>query len=97
MSTLTIDDIYLTAPEVAARHRKTVETLANERSRGDGLAWTKIGGKVLYPAAVVIEAENNGLTGFSWSRFEDAVRSCPDVTPGMANSIIAHCKRKLLK
>lgn len=48
-------DDYLTPKELVARYRATitVRTLANWRSSGEGPAYTKIGGRVLYAVAGV--------------------------------------------
>jgi hypothetical protein len=40
----------LTPREVAAIRRTTVAHLANERSRGGGPPFAKLGGKIVYPA-----------------------------------------------
>ena len=48
-------DDYLTPKELVARYRGTItiRTLANWRSSGEGPAYTKIGGRVLYAVAGV--------------------------------------------
>lgn len=53
-------DSLLTPAELSARYRGTisVRTLANWRSAGVGPAFVKIGGRVLYRMAAVMEWEN---------------------------------------
>lgn len=50
---------YLTPQEVSGRYKGqiSIRTLANWRSSGDGPAFTKIGGRVLYPLEKVMEWE----------------------------------------
>lgn len=50
---------YLTPGQLAARYLGTisVRTLANWRSKGEGPPFVKIGGRVLYSVAAVIEWE----------------------------------------
>jgi len=69
-----IDDMLLTPQEVAGTLRKTVQTLANERARGEGLPYVRVGGRILYRSDDVLEAINVGTTGFTWRRLEGALR-----------------------
>ncbi|MEM7776046.1 MAG: helix-turn-helix domain-containing protein [Pseudomonadota bacterium] len=64
------DEIMLTADEVARLTRKTKETLANERSRGEGLPYIKMTGKILYRSSDVLDAILAGHGGFSWNKLE---------------------------
>lgn len=52
---------YLTPQEVAARYgdRVTVRTLANWRCAGTSPPYTKVGGRVLYPLAHLVQWERN--------------------------------------
>jgi hypothetical protein len=56
-----MDTQYLTPEELSARYRGeiTTRTLANWRSRGEGPRFRKIGGKVLYTLADVLEWETS--------------------------------------
>lgn len=56
---------YLTPKELCERFRGTisVRTLANWRASGDGPAFRKIGGKVLYPVESVEEWEHKRTRG----------------------------------
>jgi hypothetical protein len=54
------EDKYLTTRELAKRWRYSVGTLANQRSKGIGCPYVKIGGTILYPASKVYEWENLG-------------------------------------
>lgn len=56
---------YLTPAELVARYKKTItiRTLANWRSTGEGPAYTKIGGRVLYPVEAVISWERQRTLG----------------------------------
>ena len=58
-------DDYLTPKELVARYRATitVRTLANWRSSGEGPAYTKIGGRVLYPVLAVTSWETGRTLG----------------------------------
>lgn len=54
--------VFLTAPELAERHHKTVGTLANERSAGTSpVPFIRVGRRVLYPLAAVVAFENEQL------------------------------------
>lgn len=89
------DDWFMTPAEVAERHRKTVETLANERSRGEGLPFLKHGGKVLYRMSDVVAWETANMRGFTWSDLADAVRSYRGLAPAEADKLIEHIKRRM--
>lgn len=56
---------YLTPDELCARYKGTINarTLANWRASGDGPAFTKIGGRVLYPVAAVEKWEKKRTKG----------------------------------
>jgi len=58
---------YLTPAELVARYKQTItiRTLANWRSTGEGPRYTKIGGRVLYPAHAVAEWENARTLGMA--------------------------------
>ncbi len=51
----------LTPREAAAARRVTVNHLANERSRGEGPPYAKLGGRVLYPADQLREYINSRI------------------------------------
>lgn len=59
------NDEYLTPVELVARYKGaiTIRTLANWRSSGDGPAYTKVGGRVLYSVAAVINWERQRTLG----------------------------------
>ena len=90
-----IDDIYMTAAEVASRLRLSVETLANARSRGEGMPWTKIHGRVLYRMADVLDAEAAGSEGFTWARLERALASYEGLSVPAREKVMAHLRREL--
>ena len=56
----TMENVYLTPDELAARYRNkiSVRTLANWRSRGDGPKFLRTGGRILYPLAHVLAWED---------------------------------------
>lgn len=60
-----MNDEYLTPVELVARYKGaiTIRTLANWRSSGDGPAYTKVGGRVLYAVAAVIQWERARTLG----------------------------------
>lgn len=91
----TLDDFYMTAAEVAARLRLSPETLANLRTRGEGIPWRKVSGKVLYRASDVLAAEAAGHGGFTWARLEVAIRSYPKLGDTAAEGLIAHVRKVL--
>lgn len=59
------NDEYLTPVELVARYKGaiTIRTLANWRSSGDGPAYTKVGGRVLYSAESVMNWERARTLG----------------------------------
>lgn len=61
------DEIFLSEEEVSKRYGIARSTLANHRNLGTGLRWCKIGGRVLYPASALIEAEQESCRGLSWA------------------------------
>ena len=56
-----IMDGYLTPKDLASRWKNTItlKTLANWRSQGDGPAYTKIGGKVMYRMIDIVKWEDS--------------------------------------
>lgn len=56
---------YLTPKELCARYRNTLSetTLANWRASGQGPAFLKAGGRVLYPIQAVLEWEQKRTKG----------------------------------
>lgn len=54
-------DGYLTPKDLASRWKNTItlKTLANWRSQGDGPAYTKIGGRVMYRMVDVVRWEDS--------------------------------------
>lgn len=71
----TLDDLYMTAQEVADRLRVDPVTLANLRARGEGIPYTKVTGRVLYKVADVLAAESEGCRGFNRNRFTTALET----------------------
>jgi hypothetical protein len=67
------DDLWLTADEVAKYLRTDVQTLANLRSRGEGIPYSKPLGRVLYKMADVLAAASAGARGFSRARLAAAL------------------------
>lgn len=92
------DDIFLTAEEVASRHRKDVRSLANERSRGEGIPFVKLPtGKILYRLSDVLAAERSGQFGFSWAKLRAGMATFRDLPPPIADKLLEHLKRELAK
>lgn len=89
------DDIYLTPEEVAQRHRTTVESLGNQRYRGEGLPFTKMTGKILYRMRDVLEAERVGSRGFTWQRVANALDAYPHLPAAEADKLLEHLKLAL--
>ena len=60
-----MNEEYLTPVELVARYKGaiTIRTLANWRSSGDGPAYTKVGGRVLYAVASVTQWERARTLG----------------------------------
>lgn len=60
-----MNEEYLTPVELVARYKGaiTIRTLANWRSSGDGPAYTKVGGRVLYSIAAVMNWERQRTLG----------------------------------
>lgn len=91
----TMDDVYMTAAELAARWRCDVNTLANLRARGEGLPFVKRGanGGVLYKIADVLAFEARGTRGFTWARLANAVDAFPGLVGSQRQDFIDHLKR----
>lgn len=92
----TLDDMYMTAAELAARWRVAPESLANARSRGEGLPYTKVnGGSVRYRVADVIAAEQARTLGLTFERIERALATAPGVDAAAAARLAAHLRKEL--
>ena len=92
----TLDDILLTAQELADRHRTSVESLANLRSRGEGIPFIKLpSGAVRYSVRAVLAAEASGLYGLTWGRIERACASVPGLDGAQRARVIEHLRRQL--
>lgn len=87
----TVDDVYLTAEELAQRHRVDPATLANLRSRGDGLPFTKVTGRILYKIADVLAAEARGTKGFTMARLAEACTAA-GLSPEQKDKLLSHLK-----
>lgn len=90
----TLDDVFMTPQELAARWRCDTNTLANLRARGEGLPFIKRGlnGGVLYKVADVLSFEARGVRGFSWSRLESAIDKFPGLAGAARQDLIDHLK-----
>jgi hypothetical protein len=91
----TSDEVYLTAEELADRWRVDTGALANLRSRGDGLPFTKPSGRVLYALSHVLAVEMQEQKGFSWARLETALKECLKLKPGDHAKLMAELRLKL--
>jgi hypothetical protein len=67
------ETIYLTARELADRWRLDEATLANQRSRGEGLPFTKASGRVLYKMSDVLAVEVGGMQGWTFANLREAL------------------------
>ena len=59
------DKDYITPKELADRWHKSPRTLANQRMKGEGPPYYKIGKKILYDMADIKEIEENSFVGRS--------------------------------
>lgn len=84
---------FLTARELAERHRKSEQTLHNERSAGTGVPYTKIGGKVVYALADVLRYEEEGERGYSKAVVAAAVKSFPGLAADAQAKLLKHIDR----
>jgi hypothetical protein len=90
------DDVFMKPAELAARWRTDVGTLANLRSRGEGLPFVKLpSGPILYKVADVLAAEAAGARGFMWSKLAAAIRAFPGISGDQADDLIKHLEREL--
>lgn len=89
------EDLYLTAREVSEVTRKSVETLANERSRGEGLPFVKMGGKVVYRSSDVMQMLNENTYGFTWAKLEHGLKTY-GMPPSEIEGLLKHLKREMV-
>lgn len=94
----TMDDLYMTPEEVAQRLRCDVNTLANMRSRGEGIPYAKpTGSRVLYLMSDVLAAETHQRRGFAWHRLAAALDAFDDLKPAQRSKLLAHLKHEMTK
>lgn len=84
------DDVFLTAQEAADMLRSDPATLANLRSRGEGLPYYKGTGRVRYKLADVMAAINRTGRGYSRARMESALASFPGLTRQQREGLAEH-------
>ena len=74
------DDIFYTTAELASRWNMDAASLANYRSRGEGIPFVKLPtGAVRYRWVDILEAEKAGTVYVSWALIADAMKECPDL------------------
>lgn len=84
---------YLTPQELADRWRIETMTLANQRSRGEGLPYLKTpSGSIRYKLSDVLRAEAEGTRGFTWARLSNALRSVLDASPDQQEQVLRRLK-----
>ncbi len=89
-----IDDVMITAEELAVRWQLSTGTLANLRARGEGLPFVKLpSGAIRYRAVDVLAAEEKGAFGFSWDKLADALGEKLD--PADAQELLKHLKKRM--
>ncbi|MDH4983275.1 hypothetical protein [Hyphomicrobium sp. D-2] len=86
---------FLSTAELAKRWRCEPQSLANLRYRRDGIPWTKVNGRPLYAMADVLEAEQAGRTGFTWTRLETALGQVLQIDEKKAAKLAADLKRAM--
>ena len=92
----TIDDMFMTTEELSQRWRVETTTLANIRSRGEGIPFTKTpSGVIRYKLSDVLSAERDGQHGFSWSRLEDALATKKGLSLADCKDIVGHLKKNM--
>lgn len=91
------DDLYFTADELATRWRMDPATLANQRSRGDGLPYVKPpnSNRVLYRMSDVLKAEGDNARGFSWAKLRGALDRYPALESKATDKLFAYLKKEL--
>lgn len=71
--------------------RMDVATLANMRTRGEGVPWFKLpSGAVRYRMSEALAWINTGTRGLTWPRIANALEDYPDLTPAQRNKLLAH-------
>ena len=91
-----IDDVLLTVDELSVRWRLAVTSLANLRTRGEGIPFTKLpSGSIRYKLSDVLEAESDGQFGFSWDGLKDALKSFHQLSANERTELFLHLKRTM--
>lgn len=91
-----LDDVFLTAEELAIRWRLTEQTLANKRANGEGIPFTKLpSGSIRYKLSDVLEAERDGQHGFSWDALAGSLKSFKRLGPNDRIELLQHIKRTM--
>lgn len=91
-----IDDIFLTPQQLADRWQLDPGSLANARSRGEGVPFVKLpSGAVRYRVADVLAAETDGYKSFTWKRLEAALETYAELTDTQRQKLLLHLKRQM--
>jgi len=91
-----LDDVFLTVDELADRWRLEVQTLANVRSKGEGIPYVKLpSGSIRYKLSDVLEAEADGQQGFTWDALKDALKSFEPLTANERAELMLHLRRRM--
>lgn len=90
-----IDDLLYTPEDLARRWQCDTATLANARSRGEGVPWLKVTGGVRYRLADIINHEQAKSRGFTWAKLAGALDTWPGLSRLQKQELLAHLKAKL--
>ena len=93
------DDVFMTTAGLAARWCMDAASLANYRSRGEGIPFVKLPtGAVRYRLVDILEAEQTGQFYHSWALMAEAMRTCPGLDLGdkEIDRILSHCRNHMM-
>jgi hypothetical protein len=90
------DDVFLTAAELSVRWRLEEHSLANLRTKGEGIPFTKLpSGSIRYKLADVLEGERDGQRGFSWEALNEAMKRFPGLSQNMRVELMQHLRKTM--
>lgn len=90
-----LENTFLTPAGLAQRWSVTTATLANQRYRGEGVAYVKVQTAIRYRMSDVLDAELNGQRGLNWPRLAIALASYPGMKADQAKRMLEFLRQRL--
>jgi hypothetical protein len=90
------EDVFLTVTELSERWRLSEQSLANLRTKGEGIPYTKLpSGSIRYRLSDVLDAERDGTHGFTWAALAKALKSFRGLAANQRQQLLHHLRMEM--